>query len=259
MSKTNQDVRTANRQNSVTNAIFKLNPNITTSKIFLIALFVIGIFNISIYCIIFYQMKKVDINGILNSVVGYELLSACCTGLGFYVNSSDAEKLRHTKRGNSNFFDVYPILPIQKTTIYQLEFKYWKYSLFSVSLALIATNVIFLMNETLKSIAGYFVIITLITILTVSFYFAERFFLKRWAKIGKFVCTILYLLLIFANLIDLVTTKHISKYMLACFKLKIFQPLSGIPMILLSIAVVPVILFLYKKYVGKSRKLSAWY
>lgn len=237
-------------------AVYEFNPNMRHIKLTMIITFICAAIIVSNCCFFMYNLKSNDFANLLSPISGYFLI--------FVFNSPDFLSDRNVKNhflknsGNTSFYDVYPVIPVTRKYLMQQEFKYWKYTAIFTSIALIATNIVYFSNPVLKTIPGYFIFITLTTSLAKLFQFAAKFHRKKWGEIGLMAFAITYILIIIISTFSLFNDL-VNTFFITFVQYKILKPLAGIPMLMISFALVPVIFFIYYKFTIKGKRADAWY
>lgn len=239
------------------NAVYEFNPDMRYIKLAMIITFISAAIIVSNCCFFMYNLKSGESDNLLPSLSGYFFVVTIFISPDF-LSDRNAKNSFPKNNGNTSFYDIYPVLPVTRKYLMQQEFKYWKYTAIFTGIALIATNIVYFSNPVLKTIPGYFIFITLTTFLAKLFQFAAKFHRKRWGEIGLTVFAITYILLIIISNVTLFKD-FTNTIFIKFFQCRILEPLAGIPMLIVSFSLVPVIFFIYYRFTIKAKKADAWY
>lgn len=229
------------------NVIYKLNNNVGMMKFMLIFMACTSLI-CSICCSLSLSVLKEDnFSEIFTMFMGTYFILIGLNGSGFLESLNN--------RGNSCFYETYAIVPVKREYIISQEFRFWKYVPIVSSIILTMINLTYFINPVTREISGYFVLITVSNIILLFFDYFGRFHKNKFAfmmkTIGFFICA----LGVFISLRN-VFVRECIKFL----KLEIFKGIAGIPMIVISLMIVPIFFVLHYKYtLRNSRKISAWY
>lgn len=237
-------------------AVYDFNPNMRYIKMTMIIMFICVVIIVTNSCLSIYNLKPDGFDNLLLPLSGYFILFAF-SGANFLSDRNVRESFSKNN-GNTSFLDIYPVIPVTRKYLMQQEFKYWKYTAIFTSIALIATNIVYFSNPVLKTIPGYCVFITLTTSLAKLFQFAAKFHRKKWGEIGLMAFAIAYIVIIILSTVTLF--KDLTNiFLIKLLKCRILEPLAGIPMLIVSFSLVPIIFFIYYRFTIKAKKADAWY
>ena len=228
--------------------IYQLNTNVSLMKFMLIFMLCASTICVGLYIPGLYTLRTENLTGVPTLVMGFYLIPLALNGVGFL-------KTWEKKQNNYNFYDIYTVVPVKREYIIQQEFKFWKYIPIFSGVLLLVTNILYFLNPALKEISGYFVFITVTNIILVVSDFFARFHRKKAAGLIKIIWVLMCSLCICFNVIESVNNAFIE-----FMRLDVFKHMAGIPMVVLSLLIVPFMFTLHYKYpYGKNRKSAAWY
>lgn len=238
------------------------DPAMKHTKLWLILFYICALSNICMSYSTLYNLNPDKPNHLLEPpfFTGYYLLLLAYNGIGF-IREPARPFLKNSKKNTNepSFYHIYPILPVKRQDLLKEDFRYWKYNVILADITLTITNMIYFMNPFLKKLSGYFVFITLAITLGFIFDFASRFHRKRWACIGKVIVMLIYVVTIGILYFNALSNYSINMFIFNFLNWDLFTYFAGIPMLIVSIALAPIIFFIYDRYTGKGRKSAAWY
>lgn len=242
--------------------ILNFDPTVRNRKLFLAIYCLAIMINIIFNWASMYNVKPDKLDELITvcSFVGFHLFIFAYTEDGFI--REPARFFRKTASNNDTnmmFYNLYPVVPVKREYLLKEDFRYWKYTVILADATLTITNIIYFTNPALKNLPGYFVFVTLATSLGIIFDFAGRFYKKRWMGIGKLTITITYAVAILLQCFSLWSSHSNYTILYKFFECSIFRHFAGIPMLIVSIALAPVIFFIYNRYTSDGRKAAAWY
>lgn len=230
-------------------AIYRLNSNLSIMKFTEIFVLMSAIFCCIIYIVCFYiSDNEKTINSAACQVIGFIMIPMATNAVGFLVNSKAKARVNVV-------YDMYAILPINRAYLIEQDFRYWKFMPVCLAVVLTALNTVYLVRDNLERISGYFVLITVIGIIMVIGDYYARF---RRVNGGAIIKTILVILC--ACIPCIILTNSGEKLYIKFIELDFFKNIAGIPMFILSLALVPYVFLMHNKYAYKEdRKSAAWY
>lgn len=231
-------------------AIYQLNTNVSFIKFMEIFILFAATACICIYIPVLYKLTGDNISDVPTLIMGFYLIPMAMNGMGFLV-------YWHKKQNSNiyNYYDVYTILPVKREYIIQQEFRFWKYIPIFSGVLLSITNILYFLNPVLKSISGYFVFITISTITMVVSDFFARFHRKKSGGIIKTIWMVICCLYVCLNSISVVNSAFVK-----FIEMDVFQYFAGVPMLILSLILIPCLFIIHYKYpYSTNRKSAAWY
>ena len=227
--------------------LYNLKANMTSMKSVMVISLSAAAIMICLYFYMLFNLKTDDFEGIFSTFCGFYIIIVSMNGMGF---------LRGWEKKRENcFYDIYAIVPVKRESIIEEEFKYWKYIPICSSVCLCIINMLYFLNPVTKGISGYFVILTVSNIIGLFADYFSRFHRNKIGGIIKIAWIIIYCLIITLNL-----SEYLNNIFMDFLRLDIFEFMAGIPMVVLSLLVVPVtFIFHYKYSCENSKKIAAWY
>lgn len=228
-------------------ALYNFKANMISMKSMMIIALSASALMIGSYFYVLYNLKTDNFGEIISTFSGFYIVVMSMNGMGF---------LRTWEKKRQNcFYEIYAIVPIKREYIIEEEFKYWKYIPIFTGVFSSIINILYFLNPVIKGISGYFVILTISNIIGIVTDYFSRFYRNKFLGIMKIVWIITICLIITLNLSEV-----INNYFMNFLRLDLFEHMAGIPMLVLSIIIVPVIFIFHYKYTSKnSKKISAWY
>ena len=242
--------------------------NMYLSKIIIIILCVAGGLNVLLYWDIYWGWSDFqnETDSLLNAVIGYYCLCMPCiqnSYMSVAKNFNKKKKGNKSKMLNSSYnndkkaYEMISILPVKKYELISMDIKISGGTILFLAFALIGSNVIYAINPYLEKSAGYFVIITLNSLIIVVSDFFAKYYYKHIAYIMELCGIVAYCILILVNIIMQFNSKikHIVNIFL---DFNVFKILAGIPMIVLCLLTVMTLCMAYKKTDFERGEMSTW-
>lgn len=243
--------------------------SIKISKVTFVIVFIAGLINILLYYDAYLDWNgSLHNNGsetdsLLNAVIGYYCICMCflqdsymSATKKYFLKKQNSKKIS-TEYNDKKAYETVAILPVKKKELIIMDIKILSSFLVFLLVSLIGANIIYLINPDLKNTAGYFVIITLNSVIIAVGDFFAKYYYKRIGYIMEWCGVFTYCLLIIVNIIMNFNTKA-NRIINSFLGLSVFRLFAGIPMIILCALVIPILYMVYKKTDFKKGKMTVW-
>lgn len=242
--------------------------NMYISKIVVIIAELISILLISFYWDTYWRWDdfKNQTDSLFNSVIGYYIIYMPCTQNGYMslIKNFNRRKRKNASGifnssyyNNRKAYETLSVLPLKKYEIISMDIKMTAGNAFILAAALIGSNIIYILNPYLERSAGFFVIITLNSLMAVIGDFFAKYYYKHFACIMEICSAAVYFILVTINLVMEYNSK-IRNMVNVFLEFGIFKMLAGIPMIALCVLTAVSLFMLYKKTDFERGEMSAW-